>query len=1281
MGAGEGWGEGSWQILVLCLLFVAACGRPDASTPPAEPPPATRTSDSDRVSSGDEIFTDATAASGLDFVHFNGMSGEFYFAEMMGGGAALFDADGDGDLDLYLVQGGVLPTSADIGEGGRLYRNQLVPTEELRFIDVTEESGLAVVGAGGYGMGVTAGDFDNDGRVDLYVTALGSNRLLRNFGEGAEGDLAFVDVTAEAGADDPRWSVAAAFFDYDRDGWLDLYVGNYVDFTVGTHKPCYDAAGARDYCAPSAYRGVGDRLFRNRRGSVPAFEDASLTTGIGAASGSGLGAVTADFDGDGWLDLYIANDGEPNFLWRNQVEEGVGPSFRDRALIAGAAVDEDGRPQASMGVDAGDVDNDGDEDLFMSHLNGESNALFLNQGDGDFLDATTGSGLGSPSLEATGFGTAFLDYDNDSWLDLLVVNGAVKTVQALAEAGDPYPLHQQNQLFHNLGQGEFEEVSELAGPSLLSEVSRGAAFGDVDNDGDTDVVTVANNGTARLMINRVGQDRSWIGLRLVSGDPGRDALGARVEIVPADGGPSLWRRSRSDGSYASANDPRVLVGLGDFVEEVDVRVLWPDGSAESWSELAARRYHLLRQGDGRSAVGARGRAPAAGASVVAGSLSVGAHGRAPASGAATPAGQQAPSGRTAVRPYTEEVPRPDLSRVEEAVQRQLEKAAARVESLSDSGQRGVAMGELGRLYHAYDLLSAAESAYRLARALRPDDARWVYYLGFLHQTRGELEAAVLTFSEFLEQRPDDLPALLRQGDVLLTLDRPAAARPLFERALALAPASAPAHYGLGKIAAREGDALVAVEHFERTLELQPQATLVHYPLARAYLALGERQRAQDHLARRGTSSPVFPDPLVQSLDELAVGAGLRLTRAGVALAEGRRAAAVEEYRQAVEAAPGNVSARLDLALLLASEGDLEGARSEIEQALRLAPDNALVHDALGTISALAEDDEKAILYHRRALELAPDFQDSRFRLGAALARLGRNREAVVELSAVLEIYPQHPAARLARATALLDLGQVEAARDDLLEILDRDPSNGSTLLRLGEALQRLGDPAAFEAYVGALEAGLEDPAEAAAAHLSAGNLLAARREDAKAAEQYQEALELAPTLAEARFNLAGILNRLGRQDEAAAQYAALVEIQPENASARLYLAETLFSLGRYREARGRLEADVAALPQNGHLAHALARTLAACPDRSLRDGPRALELALAVLQSSQSGGRPPVEHAETVAMAFAETGRFDEAVKWQRQVISAAERTVGAERLAALRANLGLYERRERCCS
>ena len=398
-------------------------------------------------------------------------------------------------------------------------------------------------------------------------------------------------MTAEAGTGDGRWSVPCAFLDYDRDGWLDLYVGNYVDHRVASNKRCYTDAGYLDYCGPKAYEGEPDRLFRNRGDGT--FEDVTRRSGLGVSFGPALGAVPADFDGDGWIDLYVANDGAANQLWLNR---GDG-TFDDGALLAGCAVNRDGAPEASMGVDAGDFDNDGDEDLFVSHLFKETNTVYVNDGSGVFEDATVRTGLGTPSWGFTGFGAGWLDFDNDGWLDVLVVNGAVVLIDELVQQGDPYPLHQENQLFRNTAQGGFEDVSARAGPAFrISEVSRGAAFGDVDNDGDTDVLIVNNAGPARLLINRSGQDRHWIGLRLLTRE-GRDALGAWVGVFPGDGS-SRWRRVRVAGSYGSSNDPRVLVGLGDVAEVDRVEIRWPDGSVERRGGVPVDAYTTIRQGAG-----------------------------------------------------------------------------------------------------------------------------------------------------------------------------------------------------------------------------------------------------------------------------------------------------------------------------------------------------------------------------------------------------------------------------------------------------------------------------------------------------------------------------------------------------------------------------------------------------------------------------------------------------------------------------------------------------------
>ncbi|MEO1084378.1 MAG: VCBS repeat-containing protein, partial [Acidobacteriota bacterium] len=468
---------------LFALLTLAACS--PGGAPPAEDARTDSAPGSADVASspagGDAApgiwppFRDATAEAGLKFWHFNGMTGEMYFSEMVGPGAALFDLEGDGDLDLFVVQGSPLRDGDDPTQSirpprhplplvDRLYRNELQETGSLRFTDITDRSGLD---SRGYGMGVASGDIDNDGYPDLYVTNFGDNALWRNRGDGT-----FEDVTERSGTGEGRWSVAATFFDYDRDGWLDLFVGNYVEYSIGSHKRCRAATGATDYCGPHSYATETDRLFRNRGDGT--FEDVTSRLGLDRAAGGTLGVVEADFDLDGSLDLYVANDGVANHLWMPR-----SGAFSDEALLRGAALNRDGHAEAGMGVDAGDVDNDGDEDIFLTHLTQETNTLYSNLGNATFDDVTSVRGLGAPSWEGTGFGTGFLDFDLDGWLDLVVLNGAVKVIEE--QRGEDHPLHQPNQLYRNRGDGHFEEID--GGDAFApSAVSRGVAIGDVDND-------------------------------------------------------------------------------------------------------------------------------------------------------------------------------------------------------------------------------------------------------------------------------------------------------------------------------------------------------------------------------------------------------------------------------------------------------------------------------------------------------------------------------------------------------------------------------------------------------------------------------------------------------------------------------------------------------------------------------------------------------------------------------------------------------------------------------
>ena len=515
---------------------------------------------------------------GLEFRHTAGEPGTFRIPDITGSGVALFDYDNDGDLDVYALQNS---ETAQGPLGNRLFRNDLKPGGALRFEDVTEAAG---VGDRGHAMGVAAADYDNDGDVDLYVTNLGSNVLYNNRGDGT-----FENVTDKAGVDDSRWTTSASFFDYDRDGLLDLFAASYVHFVDNAQK-CFGESGERDYCGPLVYEPVPDKLWRNLGGGR--FEDVSKKAGIDAAYGSGLGVVTGDFSGDGWPDVYVANDGRANQFWVNNRDG----TFAESSMMSAVAYNADGKAEAGMGVTAGDPDNDGDLDFFVSHLRTETNTFYENVGDGMFRDSTNNIGLGLSSTSSTGFGTQWFDYDNDGLLDIFVANGAVTVEEDLR--GRPYPYQQRNQLFHNEGPKGFRDVSAEAGTAFeLREVSRGAAFGDIDLDGDIDIVILNNNGPLQLLLNQASSDNAWLEVSLVGTQDNRQGLGAMV-AVEDDQGRTVWRQVQTDGSFCSASSARTHFGLGEAGAVRRVTVHWPKGPAGTWDGVPIRQLIELKQGTG-----------------------------------------------------------------------------------------------------------------------------------------------------------------------------------------------------------------------------------------------------------------------------------------------------------------------------------------------------------------------------------------------------------------------------------------------------------------------------------------------------------------------------------------------------------------------------------------------------------------------------------------------------------------------------------------------------------
>jgi enediyne biosynthesis protein E4 len=544
-------------------------------------------------------FRDVSEEVGLNFVHDAGPTGTYPMPQSIGSGAALFDFDRDGLMDIYLLQNG-----GPNGATNRLYRQ--LPGG--RFQDVSKGSGLDIAG---YNMGVAVGDVNNDGWPDVLVTQFGGVKLFLNNGDGT-----FTDVTREAGLDNPLWGTSAAFVDYDRDGWLDLVIVNYVLY-VPSHE-CPTASGKPEFCAPHPFPGSAAKLYRNLGRTDPAnpktvrFADVTLPSGIGKLAGPGLGVVCADFDGDGWPDVFVANDGQPNYLWINRPNKEPGTRsatprvFVEEAASRGLAYNGMGQAQSNMGTALADVDGDGLLDLFIPHVTSEQNTLWKQGPRGLFHDATASAGLFGSAWRATGFGAALADFDQDGFPDLAVVNGDIQASYTAPEASTVHELGpfwswyaQRNQLFANDGAGRFQDVSRPGEPFCASpNVARGLAWGDVDGDGAIDLLVTTIGGPAHLYRNVVPGRGHWLMVRAVDPNLNRDAYGAQITVRA--GGRSRVALINPGQSFLCSNDSRAHFGLG-TTERVDsLRVLWPDGAEEGFRGGPVDRVVVLEKGKGEA---------------------------------------------------------------------------------------------------------------------------------------------------------------------------------------------------------------------------------------------------------------------------------------------------------------------------------------------------------------------------------------------------------------------------------------------------------------------------------------------------------------------------------------------------------------------------------------------------------------------------------------------------------------------------------------------------------
>ena len=938
---------------------------------------------------------EVSEASGLGgFIHVSGSPQQRYILESMSAGAAFFDYDDDGWLDLFVVNG-TRVEGAPRSATNRLYRNEsgteAAAGSSRFFRDVTEESGLR---RSGWGMGCAVADYDNDGDEDLYVTYWGSNVLCRNKGDGT-----FVDVTQEAGVGDAHWGTSAAFGDLDGDGHADLYVANYVTFDLaeppGGGAPCTGWKGLDVFCGPHGMGADPDVLYRNNGDGT--FSDVTAQSGIDRFVYPALGVVFVDFDADGDLDLYVANDSTPNLLLRNDGDwrlTEVGP-------FAGLAYSHEGRAQAGMGVDAGDYDNDGDADLFVTNFSDDVNTLYRNDGGGVFEDATHVAGVGGAVRPYLGWSTALADFDNDGWLDLFVANGHLYPQLEVRPLGLRY--RQRNLLYWNDG-GLFRLDDGLAGSGLDGErVSRGAAFGDYDNDGDIDVLVVNLNDRLNLLRNDGGNRNNWLGLELIAAGH-RGGEGSPVRLISGD--LDLVRQVKRAYGYLSSNDERVLFGLGGR-EQVDrIEVHWPTGYTQIIERPPVRRYLVVRERREPLVAHYNATAPAAIAPVA-------------AQQTPDPAEQPAAAERT--------VPADQ---------------SAGETGFPDPPTDWSALNYHDRIAELYRQSRHEEALYFAHRALQPypREARLHYAMGVtLYSGLGRYEEAAAALEQAIRIDSTMIEALELLGAVYLDLDQPEQAAELFERAALSNPEDWELHYRLGLARNRLGDVAVARTAFERAIAAAPGESMPYLHLARTNERLGLAEAARAARRRFEQLRPAH-----EEIDRHRQAVRANPDRAepynglGLALAEAGR---LEEARilleKALECDAEFAKAHNNLANVLQRLGDAATAIEHYCRALQLDEDMAESHYGMGMSLHSQGMREAALRSLRRAIELRPDYIKAHINLGILLDKLGRAADAVTHFRRAVDLAPGDARAANNLVIALTRAGRFDEAQGQLERTQER----------------------------------------------------------------------------------------------------------------------------------------------------------------------------------------------------------------------------------------------------